>query len=68
MTKNFKKKHATVNTNSCVACGICTKNCPIKAITIFNGLYAKVDLNKCVGCSKCSNFCPASIISMEENK
>lgn len=65
MCKNPIKKKAHVDINYCVACGICVKNCPIKAIKINKGLYAKVDFEKCVGCSKCSKICPASVIEMK---
>lgn len=56
------KKYAFVDENRCVACGVCSKECPIGAITIWHGCYAKVDKNKCVGCGKCAKACPAGCI------
>lgn len=50
----------------CVACGCCEKTCPLKAISIFKGLYAQVDASKCIGCGKCQKACPASVISLVE--
>ncbi|AOR23655.1 4Fe-4S dicluster domain-containing protein [Clostridium taeniosporum] len=66
MKKNLVRKKAHVDTKYCVACGICAKNCPVKAISINKGMYAKIDLNKCVGCTKCSMVCPASVIEMKQ--
>ncbi len=66
MGKTIIRKKAFVDTNYCIACGMCAKNCPLNAISIYKGIYAKVDFNKCVGCGKCSNVCPASIIEIKE--
>lgn len=66
MKKDIIRRKACVDTNYCVACGVCQKNCPIEAITLYKGLYAQVDTTKCVGCGKCANMCPASTISIKE--
>lgn len=59
------QKKAVVNTEYCVACGVCMKNCPVNAIQIISGVYAEVNSDKCVGCSKCTKACPASTINMQ---
>lgn len=56
------KKYAFVDEKRCVACGVCSKECPQSAITIWHGCYAKVDKEKCVGCGKCAKACPAGCI------
>lgn len=56
------KKYAFVDEKRCVACGVCSKECPKSAITIWHGCYAKVDKEKCVGCGKCAKACPAGCI------
>ncbi|MGG5460526.1 4Fe-4S binding protein [Clostridium sp. B9] len=66
--RKFIKKKAFVDTSLCVACGACTKVCPLSAITINKGIHAEIDLNKCVGCSKCAGECPASIIEINESE
>jgi Pyruvate/2-oxoacid:ferredoxin oxidoreductase delta subunit len=62
--KNRRK--ARVNTDLCVACGCCTKVCPLRAIDIYHGLYAQINEEKCVGCGKCVRECPASVITVVE--
>ena len=58
-------RRANVNTGSCVACGVCIKECPKTAISIFRGSYAVVDGNSCVGCGICEKNCPAGAIKVE---
>ena len=48
---------------SCIACGLCVKNCPEQAITLDNFL-AKIDYSKCTGCGTCVSKCPKKVILM----
>ncbi|MGL4737744.1 MAG: 4Fe-4S dicluster domain-containing protein [Cellulosilyticaceae bacterium] len=59
------KRKATVDTNLCVACGACAKVCPLKIITIEQGVFANIQTERCVGCGKCAKVCPASVIEMK---
>lgn len=68
MTNIKLKKKAYVDTNYCVACGACEKECPLGAIHIYKGIYAEVDFLKCVGCSKCAKICPASTIEIRKEE
>lgn len=61
----MKKLTAIIDKKSCVACGVCVKACPRKAIKIFKGCYGVVDKSKCAGCGICQKNCPASLIRME---
>ena len=61
-----KRSYATVDKTRCVACGVCLKECPKGAITIWHGCYAAVDKGICVGCGKCVKVCPAACISKSE--
>lgn len=65
MDKIIIKRKAYVDTKYCVACGLCQKNCPLGAISIYKGMYATVNFDKCVGCSKCAKECPASVIEIK---
>lgn len=51
----------------CNACGICSKGCPVGAISLDN--IKKVDKKKCVSCMRCVAVCPegARIIGMVMN-
>jgi len=60
------KRRAFVAQQYCVACGCCSKVCPLGAISIYKGLFAQVNAEKCVGCGKCAKECPASIIEIKE--
>ncbi|WP_027430147.1 4Fe-4S binding protein [Lachnospira multipara] len=59
------KRKAKVDVSHCVACGVCQKQCPRGAISIFRGCYSVVDMAKCVGCGICAKVCPADTISIE---
>lgn len=56
-------KTASVS-EGCVACGHCANVCPMKAISVYMGLFAVVDEEKCVGCGKCERECPAAVIAV----
>ena len=43
-------RKAVNDINRCVACGVCAKECPRDAISIFKGCYAVINHDKCVGC------------------
>ena len=58
------KRYAKVEKSQCVACGACTKECPMGAIRVWRGCYAKIDTNICIGCSKCSKVCPVGCIEI----
>ena len=45
----------------CIACKICEKACPEKAITV-NDFKASIDYDKCIGCGVCVEKCPRNII------
>jgi len=59
------RKKAVVHRAQCVACGSCTKVCPLRAIKIIRGAYAAVCEKTCVGCGKCRVACSASVIRVE---
>lgn len=61
-----------VSAERCKSCGICIRECPMKAIKVGlilneKGFYAvEIDENKCVGCGVCCMMCPDSALEMEE--
>ena len=46
---------------SCIACGMCAKNCPVEAITVEN-MHAHIDQEKCIGCGTCKEKCKRNSI------
>ena len=42
---------------NCVACGMCIKNCPEKAIAYNSRKKAQIDYEKCIGCGQCVASC-----------
>ncbi|MBQ2901837.1 MAG: 4Fe-4S binding protein [Agathobacter sp.] len=58
------KKYAEVDKNRCVACGVCVKECPMQAVSVWKGCYASVAKDICIGCGKCAKSCPAGSISV----
>ena len=60
------RRMAVVDRSVCVACGVCMKNCPREAISVYRGCYATVDGARCVGCGLCAKACPAGCIEIKE--
>jgi ferredoxin len=58
------KKKARPDVSRCVACGVCKKECPRGAISIYKGCYAVVSLDICVACGICAKACPADVIDI----
>lgn len=62
---------AFINTDKCIQCGICVRECPGKIITKEKGEFPHIDENKCIGCGLCHSVCPMqaiSMVSVEEQK
>ena len=58
------KKYAEVDKSRCVACGVCVKECPMNAVSVWKGCYAVINPDICIGCAKCERSCPAGSISV----
>lgn len=54
--------YASVNAESCNACGICEDRCPVEAITVDD--VAIVDVGLCIGCGLCASSCPEGAINL----
>jgi Na+-translocating ferredoxin:NAD+ oxidoreductase RNF subunit RnfB len=55
------KAAMSVCSHSCIACGLCQKECKKDAIHVVNGV-AVIDYDKCVGCKMCTKVCPRDAI------
>lgn len=59
--KGGDAKQLCGSTHPCIGCGICSRKCPVQAITITNNL-AKIDYEKCINCGLCATVCPTKAI------
>ncbi|HPW45973.1 MAG TPA: ATP-binding protein [bacterium] len=57
---------ATIDEDSCIACGQCEAVCRFGAVTKADNAY-RIDPLGCEGCKTCEIVCPANAISMREN-
>ena len=51
----------SLSENKCQACSICTKNCPVGALTL-NDDKIEFDSEKCIYCRTCEAICPLDAI------
>ncbi|MHA2494828.1 MAG: 4Fe-4S binding protein, partial [Candidatus Hodarchaeales archaeon] len=53
-----------VDENLCIACGICTRICPYKALSLGTAI-AEVNEALCHGCGSCAAACPTGAIELK---
>lgn len=55
--------HIKIDPEKCKGCGICAKNCPVKAISGDIKSAHKIDPSICIKCKECITKCPFKAIS-----
>ncbi len=56
---------AEVNTEECMACGLCEEKCPMKAIAVDQDKGAAVvNRDLCIGCGLCYSACPSESVHL----
>ena len=56
--------------SSCIGCGLCSRDCPAKAIDMVEVEGKKrpqINLSKCVFCFQCAETCPKKAIKTSSN-
>ncbi len=48
---------AYVINDNCIACGACSSECPVEAISEGDGKYV-IDAATCIECGACAGVCP----------
>jgi ferredoxin len=54
---------ASIDADSCSACGVCAQRCQVGAISGRDGTYA-VDASLCIGCGLCATGCPTGAAAL----
>ncbi len=68
-TGSWRSFRPIVDSEKCIACGICEKICPDSAAFLKNKkniIKAEINYDYCKGCGLCSKECPVKAISMEK--
>lgn len=50
-----------INTDECIACGVCVDECPQNALSV--DAYCEVDEDACIDCGICIDNCPVDALS-----
>lgn len=57
-----------LNTSTCIACGKCSKNCPMNVFTIKDDAKTPLPVSEknCIMCGKCEKGCPVDAVFVNE--
>ncbi|MDR2830046.1 MAG: 4Fe-4S binding protein [Methanobrevibacter sp.] len=54
-----------INQDSCQSCGVCSKKCSLKALSIEDDRVL-IDYDKCIRCRECEVICPVNAIKLNQ--
>ena len=55
-----------IDTDRCIGCSRCMKNCPTEAIRIAAG-HASIQEHRCIDCGRCHEVCPSQAIQIKDD-
>ncbi|MCI1665752.1 MAG: 4Fe-4S binding protein [Atopobiaceae bacterium] len=55
--------HPVIDTDECIACGVCVDACPADVLTLGDEHAEVSDGDSCVACGSCMEACPAGAIT-----
>lgn len=60
-----ERGHIAMNINDCIFCGICSRKCPVNAITVTRADRSwQIDRFRCITCGACVEACPKKCLAM----
>lgn len=54
-------------TDRCVACSLCVKACPVKALTLEKSKRPLLEAARCIGCCCCHEVCPQHAVELTQS-
>ncbi|MDR1820071.1 MAG: 4Fe-4S binding protein [Methanobrevibacter sp.] len=60
---NVREGFIEINQDSCQSCGVCTKICPVNALS-FEDADVLIDRELCINCRECEVICPVNAIRL----
>lgn len=55
--------HPVLETEECIACGLCVDACPEGVLEIVDDVVAVVNEDACIACGDCVEECPMGVIT-----
>jgi len=65
LLKFLPKSKIKFNEEKCIKCGLCSKKCPVNAITLKP--WPECNHSKCIRCLCCIEVCPHDAVLLEEH-
>ncbi len=57
-----------INPEACKNCKLCTRQCPVSAISDGDSRVQRIDAAACVKCGRCNQVCPFGAVNVETGK
>jgi len=64
---DLKYSKPKIDNKKCIGCGLCEKNCSVKAIG-FKNSEVIINTDRCIGCLICHEICPRGAVEIKSNE